>query len=267
MFKKRAFLFLALGACAYVGIAQDQAERAAIGKKEVVRSAVLNEERNAYVFLPDGYSQSKNRYPVLYMLYSVAPDYHFSTGVVAGLCRLKLIPPMITVAFDLGDGMRDLTPTQSPDYGPASGGASDFLKYLKDELIPFIEKSYRTSQERLFWSHSIGGLFGLYALLKEPEVFSSVLVSSPFFVYDRGERYIIKNTKTFLDGRRGEEAFLYICVGNEPRLAAEIEAFLSILEEAKPEGMSWKYVKMAEENHMSILARSLTEGLRSYGSK
>lgn len=267
MFKKSAFLFLALGAFAYAGLAQSQAERAIIGKKEVVRSAVLNENRNAYVFLPDGYSQSKNRYPVLYMLYSVAPDYHFGTGVVTGLCRLKLIPPMIIVAFDLGDGMRDLTPTKSQDYGPNSGGAAKFLEYLKDELIPFIEKSYRTSQERLFWSHSIGGLFGLYALLKEPEVFSSLLVSSPFFVYDRGERYIIKNTKTFLDGRRGEETFLYICVGNEPRLAGEIEAFLKILEEAKPQGLTWKFVKMPEESHMSILARSLTEGLRAYGSK
>ena len=29
----------------------------------------------------------------------------------------------------------------------------------------------------------------------------------------------------------------------------------------------WKYVKMPEENHMSILARSLTEGLRAFASK
>ncbi len=267
MFKKTVFLFLVLGAFSYAGFAQDQAERAIIGRKEVVRSVVLNEERNAYVFLPDGYSQSKNRFPVLYMFYSVAPDYHFSTGVVAGLRRLKLAPPMITVAFDLGDGMRDLTPTKSPDYGPTSGGAAKFLEYLKDELIPFVEKNYRTSPERLFWSHSIGGLFGLYALLKEPAVFSSVLVSSPYFVYDRGERYIIKSAKSFLDRRRGQENFLYICVGDEPQLISEIEAFLGILEEAKSQGLIWKYVKMPEENHMSILARSLTEGLRAFGSK
>jgi predicted alpha/beta superfamily hydrolase len=186
---------------------------------------------------------------------------------MAGLNRLELVTPMITVAFDLGDGMRDLTPTKSPDYGPTSGGAANFLKFIKEELIPFVEKNYRTSPERLFWSHSIGGLFGLYALLKEPDVFQSMLVSSPYFVYDRGERYIIKNTKTLLENRKGQENFLYICAGNEPQLVSEIETFLQILEETKPRGLTWKYVKMSEENHMSILARSLTESLRAFGSK
>jgi len=267
MLRKAVFIFLVIATLALSGIAQDQAEKVSIGKKEVVHSSVLNEDRNVYVFLPEGYSRSADRYPVLYTLYSVAADYHFYTGVVAGLSRLRLIPQMITVAFDLGDGMRDLTPTKSPDYGPTSGGASNFLKYIKEELIPFIEKNYRTAPERLYWSHSIGGLFGLYALLREPDAFSSVLVSSPFFVYDRGERYVIKNAKTFFESRKGQENFLYICVGNEPRLVSEIEAFLRILEEAKPQGLKWKYVKMPEESHMSILARSLTEGLRAFGSK
>ncbi len=267
MSKKSSFLFLFIGALALPGFSQEQAEKVSIGTKAVVHSAVLNEDRSVYVFLPEGYSRSQNRYPVLYMLYSEAPDYHFNTGVVTGMSRLRLIPPMITVAFDLGDGMRDLTPTKSPDYGPTSGGAAKFLNYVKAELIPSIEKNYRTSPERLFWSHSIGGLFGLYALLKEPDVFSSVLVSSPYFVYDGGERYIIKSTKNFLEKRKGQQNFLYICVGNEPRLMSEIEAFLKILEEAKPQGLTWKSVKMPEESHVSIMARSLTECLRAYGSK
>jgi predicted alpha/beta superfamily hydrolase len=267
MFKKSVFLFLVMATMGLSGMAQEQGEKVSIGTKALVHSAVLNEDRNVHVFLPEGYSQAKNRYPVLYALYTGAADYHFNTGVVAGLSRLELVTPMITVAFDLGDGMRDLTPTRSPDYGPTSGGAANFLKFIKDELIPFVEKNYRTAPERLFWSHSIGGLFGLYALLKEPDVFQSMLVSSPYFVYDRGERYIIKNTKTFLENRKGQENFLYICVGNEPQLVPEIEAFLKILDEAKPQGLRWKYMKMPEESHMSILARSLTECLRAYGSK
>jgi hypothetical protein len=94
-----------------------------------------------------------------------------------------------------------------------------------------------------------------------------VLVSSPFLVYDRGEAYILKNTMGFLKTRKGQENFLYVCVGNEPRLVSEIEVFLNILEKAKPQGLKWRYVKMPEESHMSILARSLTEGLRAFGSK
>ena len=267
MLKKIVFLFVVTVCVGLSAFAQEQGEDVIIGTKTVIHSAVLNEDRNVHIFLPEGYSQAKNRYPVLYTLYSEAADYHFNTGVVAGLTRLRLIPSMITVAFDLGDGMRDLTPTKSPDYGPTSGGAENFLKFIKAELIPFVEKNYRTAPERLFWSHSIGGLFGLFALLKEPDVFSAVLVSSPYFVYDGGERHIIKSTKNFLEKRKGQENFLYICAGNESRLLSEIEAFLKILEEAKPQGLAWKYEKMPEENHTSILARSLAESLRAFGSK
>ena len=267
MLKKKVFLFMVIIGVLSFSFAQEEAEQFSIGTKKVIHSSVLNEDRNVYIFLPDGYSRSEESYPVLYMLYSVAPDFHFNTGVVAGLSRMRMIPKMITVAFDLGDGKRDLTPTPSADYGPTSGGADDFLKFIKDELIPFIEKNYRTAPQRLFWSHSIGGLFGVYALLEEPDVFHSVLVSSPWMVYDGNQKYILKNTESFLRKRKEQTNFLYICVGNERNLIPEIEAFLGILEKNKPEGLTWKYVKMPEENHMSILARSLIEGLRAFASK
>ena len=266
MSRKSVFVYLCILSFSSPLFAQVEAEKFRIGKKEMIRSEILNEDRNAHIFLPDGYSRSTENYPVLYILYSEAADFHFSTGVVAGLSRLRLIPRMITVAVNVGDGMRDLTPTKSPDYGPTSGGAEHYLQFIKEELIPFIDKNYRTAPQRLYWSHSIGGLFGLYALLKDPDVFQSVLVSSPYFVYDRGERYIIKNTRNFLQHRKGQNNYLYICVGNEPRLVSEIEDFLKILEEVKPEGLMWDSMKLPEEDHMSILARSLTEGLRAFGS-
>lgn len=267
MLKKKTYLFMFIACFAISAVAQEQAEHFSIGKKEVIHSSILNEDRNVYIFLPDGYSRSEDKYPVLYMLYSVAPDFHFNTGVMAGLSRMRMIPKMITVAFDLGDGKRDLTPTPSADYGPTSGGSDNFLKFIKDELIPFIEKDYRVAPERLFWSHSIGGLFGVYVLLKEPGVFHSVLVSSPWMVYDGNQKYILKNTESFLRKRKEQTNFLYVCVGNERNLIPEIEAFLGILDKNQPEGLKWKYVKMPEENHMSILARSLIEGLRAFASK
>jgi predicted alpha/beta superfamily hydrolase len=266
MFRKSVYLFLILTGIVSNFFAQEPAERVNIGTQETFHSEVLGEDRNVHVLLPYGYSHSVEDYPVLYILYSVAPDFHYNTGIVAGLSRMRLIPEMITVAVDLGDSRRDLTPTRSDDYGPTSGGAGNFLKFMKAELIPFIEKNYRTAPQRLFWSHSIGGLFGLYALLKEPDVFQSVLVSSPWMVYDRDQKYILKNTETWLKKRNKQSNYLYICVGNEPNLIPEIEEFLGILEKSKPAGLTWKYTKMPEENHMSILARSLTEGLRAFGS-
>lgn len=251
--------FIAHKAC----FAQDPGENLQIGVHKIVHSGILNEDRNVHVFLPKGYSDSRDRYPVLYTLYSNIRDFHFYTGIVNGLSRIRIIPELIVAAVDLGDGMRDLTPTKSPDYGPTSGGAANYLKFLKDELIPYIEDNYRTQSERLYWSHSIGGLFGLYAFMSEPDLFESCLVSSPFFVYDGDEKYLIKNTESFLENRNGMEGFIYICVGDESRLVTQIEEFLRILENRNVKGLKWLYDKMPGETHMSILARSLTEGLRA----
>ena len=48
----------------------------------------------------------------------------------------------------------------------------------------------------------------------------------------------------------------------ESNLIPEIKEFLSIIDKIKPEGLIWKYVEMPEENHMSILANSLTDGIK-----
>jgi predicted alpha/beta superfamily hydrolase len=263
MLNKRFFLFMIIAGLSYPAFAQDQAEQLSIGKNETFRSEILNEERNIHIFLPAGYSHSRESYPVLYTFYMDASDFHFNTGLVAGMSRMRIIPGMITVSVDLGDARRDLTPTSAEDYGPTSGGADKFLNFMKKELIPFVEKNYRTAPRRLFWSHSIGGLFGLYALLRAPDLFQSVLVSSPWMVYDRDQKYILKNAESFFEGRKGQTNFLYICVGDEKNLIPEIEQFLSILEKNKPEGLTWEFLKMPKEDHQTILVRSLIEGLRA----
>ena len=88
---------------------------------------------------------------------------------------------MIVIALE-ADGQRDLTPTRAPDYGPTSRGAADFIRILKDNTVPYVEKAFRTKPPLIFWSHSIGGTFGLFAFLSAPELFNACLVGSPFIL-------------------------------------------------------------------------------------
>jgi predicted alpha/beta superfamily hydrolase len=54
-----------------------------------------------------------------------------------------------------------------------SGGAANFLAFFKDELIPYIDRAYPTNGTNSLCGHSYGGLFVLYALLSEPQLFGS----------------------------------------------------------------------------------------------
>ena len=234
-----------------------------IGKTAQIKSQVLGEERSLLIYLPETYETSQDKYPVLYHLYVDNTIFHYSTGIVRLLADQKLIPPMIVVALSTNrKGARDLTPTQTPEYGPTSGGANNFIKFFKEELIPYIDKNYRTRPYRVIWSHSIAGTFSIYALLSTPEVFNAYLVSSPWFTYDGESKFLLQNAEKFLKKRTTQENFLFITVGNEPELLPSIEGFNHILKNTAPKGLKWEYRPLKNEDHNSMMSRCLQEGLR-----
>ena len=56
-------------------------------------------------------------------------------------CYAGIIPHTIVVGIHTGENReRDLTPTQNKE-NKAGGGADMFYKFLKEELIPFIDKT------------------------------------------------------------------------------------------------------------------------------
>lgn len=92
--------------------------------------------------------------------------------------------------------VRDYTFPKAPasDSLAISGGAEKFYAFLKQELIPYIDKSYRTDTgERTLMGHSFGGYFTLYALLqdmKQTAVFNSYVAASPSLDYH--DYYLMK---------------------------------------------------------------------------
>lgn len=179
--------------------AQEQGESIVIGSIVKFRSKILGEERKIFVLLPDGYASSAERYPVLYCLTQEdGGDIHYASGVTRKMASARIVPKMIVVGLSGVDGMRDLTPTPSKDYGPTSGGADNFLEHLEKEIIPFIDAQYRTQDLRIFWGHSIVGTLGIYGFLKAPNLFHAYVLSSPYFIYDGNQQYLLKNTESFL---------------------------------------------------------------------
>ena len=108
---------------------------------------------------------------------------------------------------------RDLTPTPeapleadpilpvdgvpSITSGKKSGGAKEFLSFIRDELVPFVDKNYNTIEgDRGYFGDSLGGLFGLYTLFHEPDTFSRYIIGSPSIWYD--DTVSIKYAEKFL---------------------------------------------------------------------
>jgi predicted alpha/beta superfamily hydrolase len=241
----------------------DTDDSVSAGRRISFSSRDLGEEKTLYVSLPEGYGKSAGRYPVLYTFYNGDAGFIHTTGVVRLLADLGLAPELIVVSLPV-DGRRDLTPTRAAAYGPTSGGADTFLRFLREELLPYVDREFRTEPRRLAWSHSIGGTLIIYALLAAPDLFQVHLTSSPFFIYDGNDRFLLRNAARFLKKRKSEKSYLYMAVGNEPDLKPAIDEFVRILGDTNAPGLVWDYIQMDKEDHSSIQVRSLTEGLRAY---
>jgi predicted alpha/beta superfamily hydrolase len=99
------------------------------------------------------------------------------TGPVAGPPRTLDLTPTTVADFD-----RDATKRLNRDI--RSGGAPAFLRVIRDELVPDVERRYRTNGDRTFIGYSLSGLFGAYALFHSPDTFKRMILVSPSFWWD-----------------------------------------------------------------------------------
>ncbi|MBD11000.1 MAG: hypothetical protein CMC68_09725, partial [Flavobacteriaceae bacterium] len=158
-----------------------------LGTQYILKSIILEEDRPIVISLPMGYNTSKANYPVLYVLDGLQNIKH-TVGTVELLTESGLIPPIIVVGIESLDRTRDLTPSNAGEnvYGgtgnlgiPQSGGAPKFLKFLSDELVPYMDSNYRTHPYRILEGHSLGGLFSVYTLMESKDLFDAFIVEAP----------------------------------------------------------------------------------------
>lgn len=116
---------------------------------------------------------------------------------------------------------RDYTPPPFPASNPEhkdwqseqpwAGGATLFLRMLKEELIPLIDRRYRTTPDRGIHGHSLGGLFVAYALFSEPDLFARYAMTSPGLWWDGGS--IFQRATEFAKGRTALRKQVFISTG------------------------------------------------------
>ena len=123
-------------------VAQDDGAPVSIGTYRVIESEALGETRRLLVALPRGYGGSAIAYPVVYHTYGDYMTYYanayYSLETLGGEART---PQMILVGIDNIDRYRDLRPLQ---HNGSPAGIDNYTKFLVGEVIPFVEKEYRT---------------------------------------------------------------------------------------------------------------------------
>jgi len=238
-------------------------DKYSIGEKISFKSEVLNEERSIIVYTPRTYNNYSENYPVMYLL-DGGTHFHHASGIVQFLSGNGLIPEIIVVAVQNVDRTRDFSPTHVEER-PTTGGAKKFMSYLEDELIPFVNRNYRTEPYEILVGHSFGGTFAAYALVEKPDLFNAYIAISPYMMYDND--FVVKEAKSKLKSKYKNEIQFYMTVGNGSDYFATLADFEKIIETKSPIGLEFTYLKMENENHGSIPHLSIYYGLESIYSE
>lgn len=147
-----------------------------------------------------------------------------------------------------------------------NGDAGNFHKFIKDELIPFIESTYRADpSRRILVGHSYGGLLALYGLFESPDLFETLVIGSPTLSY--GNRFVFHQEEAFAKEHKNLPAKVYL-------YAAELEEsiddttltdtlrFAAILQARKYEGLSLVKHIFPDQNHCEVAAPGFQWGLK-----
>ena len=202
-------------------------------------SSTMDQDMLVYVQLPLDYvSDGSREYPVWYVT-----DANRSFPIIANISTVLGYPPtgfpqviVVGIGYEIQSmadwaafRTRDLTPTVNEGTEKyweellarftggdtihvETGGASRFLSFIADEVIPFIESEYRVSpKKRTLAGYSYGGLFTLFALFDRPGLFNHYFAGSPSIHYD--DQVMLRLEEEFSYNHSDLPAKLFMCKG------------------------------------------------------
>ncbi|MGC4048486.1 MAG: alpha/beta hydrolase-fold protein [Paludibaculum sp.] len=253
---------------------QDQAKRAP--QQLTLHSSVLSEERRILVRLPRDYElESTARYPVLYKFDGDNQLERYDQSIDV-LHSIDAMPDLIVVALPNGRGLRnrDLTPASLHQDGNESGqmgtgemgGGNRFLDFVERELIPYIERNYRTTQERILAGHSRGALLVLQSLISKPKLFQARLMfSAPLM---RDEQRLIADTREFFSLNANVSSYLYCNwgEGENEGMNKSYAAMKALLTNKAPKGLDWTIERARAADHQQTPILALPAALFDYYS-
>lgn len=133
------------------------------GKTISLYSEILQEKRTVTVFLPVNYKEHKALdYPTIYLF-----DGNILFDYLVGLYKYNsdYYPPAIIIGVNHIDRNTEL------------GVNGEFTRFFNEELVPKIDRNYRTNCYKLAIGHSFGGAFVLNTALKSKKLNNIISIS------------------------------------------------------------------------------------------
>lgn len=252
-------------------------------------SKVLDQEMVLFIKIPVTYKTNTQKvYPCWYVT-----DANLSFAMIAEMANFFEVPVIVEPEIfvvgigykinDMGDWgawrTRDLTPTNVPSSDTywaelfskfagrqlevKTGGSVKFLECIEKEVLPFMESNYRVSATgRGLGGYSYGGLFSLYVLFKQPELFSIYYAGSPSIRYDKGILYKYENEYAATHNDLNATLFMTAGGAEDSVLIENVKIMSAKLESRNYPGLKVETHVFPDETHHSCIPSALMRAFR-----
>jgi predicted alpha/beta superfamily hydrolase len=237
----------------------------------------VNDSFSIFVSLPKDYAKKKNQnFPVIYLL-----DANVYFDIIADAMN-EIHSKAILVGIGYKDFVmmdslrnRDYTfPKASPqDSFPISGGAFNFLFFIKNEIIPYIDKAYRTeTNNRTLMGHSLGAYFTLFVLMQEilntDHTFKNYVAASPSLHY--GNKFLMDQWKQSVVYDNSIQQNLWLTCGAKEDIEDSagtegidnFNSFVQILDSSKYKNVAVKVEIYPAFGHMETAVPTFVKSLK-----
>jgi predicted alpha/beta superfamily hydrolase len=247
----------------------------------LLESSHVDQTYKLFISLPEGYADSKDSYPVLYVT-----DANWVFSIFYSASWFLPIPPMIVVGIgyptdDFADifrlRARDFLPTKSieeekrtkeiSNFAIESGGSGDFISFIREELFPFINSRYRTKiDDRTLYGYSYGGTFGIYTLFNHSDTFIRYIIGAPVLLWDN--RVCFAYEREYAERSTDLATKLYLSVGAldedlTEHNASQLLEFHAILKNRNYPSLNMDFEVFNGETHGTGGIPTMSWGLRS----
>ena len=254
----------------------------------IFSSKIMDKDYLIHMSFPENYSNNDTiTYPVIYVLDGKSTYRHFNPVnidfekiedvIFVGIShKAKGIKSRINRFYDYTPSIDTIIERKFekifdvPRGTIKTGGADKFLESLKKEIVPFIDKHYKTNSDRGLSGHSFGGLFTAYCFLNSDNYFTRFGINSPsfhfndekllnqaIFKFTNSETWDIEPTKVFLSTGENES----------PTMVSNMIKFSLHLREKNYDNIDMNWNIYRNETHISVIPSSLSGTLMNLYQK
>ncbi|MDL5512130.1 alpha/beta hydrolase-fold protein [Arenibacter sp. M-2] len=253
----------------------------------IISSKIMEKDYQLHMSFPRNYSTKDTiTYPVVYVLDGKSTYKYFNPSnvdfeniedvIIVGIShKVNGTASRINRFYDYTPSLDTITARKIEEsFGVEkgtikTGGADEFLKCLKKEIIPFIDKHYKTNFDRGISGHSLGGLFTAFCFLNSDGYFTRFGINSPSLQWDEEKllaQAILKFTKNETLDIKPTKAFFSTGENENPIMVSNMIKFSLYLKKSDYKNIDMNWYIYRNESHKSVIPSSLSGTLTTlYG--